>query len=129
MLKKIFLYTLFGFFLWSCEKGPGEGGLATIEGKLYVYKYNGNCTELRDQYYGVDQRVYIIAGDEATYFDNVRTGPDGAFVFKYLRKGKYKVYAISKNCDISGQEEPVYLDVEIKSRKEKVVTPNLEIIK
>lgn len=129
MINKIILFTLLGFLFWSCEKGPGEGGLASIEGKLYVYKYNGNCTELRDEYYAIDQRVYIIAGNEATFFDNVRTGPDGTFLFKYLRKGKYKIYAVAKNCNIPGGEEPVFLEVEIKNRKEKVVTPNLEIIK
>lgn len=129
MHKKFIVFTLFTLFLWSCEKGPGEGGLASIEGKLYVYKYNGNCTELRDEYYAIDQRVYIIAGDETTHFDNVRTGPDGTFIFKYLRVGKYRIYAVSKNCNIPGGEEPVYLEVDITNRKEKVVTPNLEIIK
>ena len=129
MSRTIYLLLILSFAFFGCEKEPGEGGQASIKGKLYVYKYNGNCTELRDEYYGVDERVYIIAGDEPSYFENVRTGPDGTFWFPYLRKGKYKIYAVSKNCDIPGQDEAIFLNVEITERKQEVVTENLEIIK
>src|SRR5690554_3292808 len=113
MSRIIYLLLIISFAFFGCEKEPGDGGQASITGRLYVYKYNGNCTELRDDYYGVDERVYIIAGDEPSHFDDVRTGPDGTFWFPYLRKGKYKIYAISKNCDIPGQDEAVFLNVEI----------------
>ena len=129
MSRTIYLLLILSFAFFGCEKEAGEGGQASITGKLYVLKYNGNCTELRDQYYGVDERVYIIAGDEPSYFESVRTGPDGTFWFPYLRKGKYQIYAISKNCDIPGQEEGVFLNVEITDRKQDLVTENLEIIK
>lgn len=129
MPRTIYLFLILSFAFFGCEKEAGEGGQASITGKLYVYKFNGNCTELRDEYYGVDERVYIIAGDDPSYFENVRTGPEGTFWFPYLRKGKYKIYAVSKNCDIPGQDEPVYLNVEITERKQEVLTENLEIIK
>ena len=129
MSRTIYLLLILSFAFFGCEKEAGEGGQASITGKLYVYKYNGNCTELRDEYYGVDERVYIIANDAPSYFDNVRTGPDGTFWFPYLRKGNYRIYAISKNCDIAGQDEAVFLNVEITGRKQDLVTGNLEIIK
>lgn len=115
--------------LTSCEKEPGEGGLATIKGKVYIQEYNGNCTELRDQYYGIDEDVYIIAGDDPSYFERVKTGPDGTFWFRYLREGKYKVYALSENCDTPGDLEAVILEVEIDHRKQDIVTPDITVIR
>ncbi len=113
----------------SCEKDPGEGGMASISGKVYVQEYNGNCTELRDQYYGIDEDVFIIAGDDPSYFDRVKTGPDGTFWFRYLRKGKYKVYALSENCDVPGQLEAVIKEMEITDRKQKMVTQDIVVIR
>lgn len=113
----------------SCEKDPGEGGRATITGKVYVQDYNGNCTVLRDEFYGIDEDVYIIAGDEPSYFDKVKTGPDGTFWFPYLRKGKYKVYALSQNCAAPGALEAVIMNVEIDGRKQEVVTPDIVVIR
>lgn len=113
----------------SCEKEPGEGGRASISGKVYVEEYNGNCTELRDEYYGINERVFIIAGDDPSYFDDVRTGPDGTFWFRFLRKGKYKIYALSDNCDVPGETEPIILEVEIKERKQEFETEDIVVIR
>ncbi len=113
----------------SCEKDPGEGGQASITGKVYVKEYNGNCSELRDEYFGVDEEVYIIAGDDPSYFERLRTGPDGVFWFPYLRKGKYQVYAISENCSVPGQREPIIKVVEIDERKQELVTEDIIVIR
>lgn len=113
----------------SCEKDPGEGGRASISGKVVVEEYNGNCTELRDTYFGINERVFIIAGDDPSYFEDVRTGPDGTFWFQYLRKGKYQVYAISEDCDTPGESLPIILDVEIKERKQELVTQDIVVIR
>lgn len=115
--------------LMACSKDPGEGGLASISGKVYVLEYNGNCSELRDEYYGIDEDVYIIAGDDPSYFERVRTGPDGTFWFPYLRKGKYQVYALSENCEVPGALEAIIKTVEITERKQKVITENIEVIR
>lgn len=130
MTKRLRLLLILSvLILSSCEKDPGEGGLASITGKVYVQDYNGNCTELRDQYYGIDEDVFIIAGDDPSYFDKVKTGPDGTFWFRYLRKGKYKVYALSQNCDAPGQLEAVIKELKISDRKEDIVTEDIVVIR
>lgn len=116
------------FFL-SCEKGPGEGGRASIKGKIYIQEYNSNCTELREEYYGINERVFIIAGNEPSYFEDVRTGPDGTFWFKYLREGKYQVYALSDNCDAPGETETIIIEVNISESKQEFETEDIVVIR
>ena len=113
----------------QCEKEPGEGGQASIQGKIFVQEYNAGCTVLSSEYYVVDEEVYIIAGDDPSYFERVRTGPDGTYWFPYLRKGKYTVYAISDDCNNPGQDTTVQMEVEIDSRKQELVLPDMVIIK
>jgi hypothetical protein len=113
----------------SCEKDPGEGGRASIQGKIFVEDYNGNCTILLDSFYGIDEEVYIIAGDDPSYFERVRTGPDGTYWFPYLRKGKYKVYALSEPCGVPGEREAVVVEAEITERKEQLVLDDIIVIR
>lgn len=103
--------------------------MGSIKGKVYVQDYNKDCTKLRDEFYGIDENVYIIAGDNPSYFDKVKTGPDGTFWFPYLRKGKYKVYALSENCDVPGELEPVIKEVKISGRKDEIVTEDIIVIR
>ncbi len=62
-----------------------------------------------------DEDVYIIYGDEdEIYDDNVKTNFDGTFEFNNLRKGKYKVFAYSK--EESNTSEPltaIFEEIEI----------------
>lgn len=129
MKYPLLVFAFVAFFLSGCEKEPGEGGLASISGKIFVQDYNGNCTELRDEYYGIDETVYIIAGDDPSYFERVRTGPDGTYWFPYLRKGDYTVYSLSENCDAPGQIETVDREVSITKRKEEIVLPDIVVIR
>lgn len=39
-MKKIFLIMFIAISVISCKKEPGEGGFASIEGKLYVQEYD-----------------------------------------------------------------------------------------
>jgi len=126
---RAFIIIGFALLIAACTKEPGEGGQASIQGKIFVQEYNANCSELRDEYYVVDEEVYIIAGDEPSYFERVRTGPDGTYWFPYLRKGNYTIYAISENCDNPGQDFAVELEAEIDSRKQELVLPDIVIIK
>ena len=116
-------------FFFSCEDQPGEGGRASIQGKIYVKDFNGNCTVLLDSFYGIDEEVFIIAGDDPSYFERVRTGPDGTFWFPYLRKGKYEVYALSEPCNISGELEAVGFEIEIEERKEEIITEDIVVLR
>ncbi len=129
MIRVSFLICVISLFFFSCQDQPGEGGRASIQGKVFVKDFNGNCTVLLDSFYGIDEEVFIIAGDDPSYFERVRTGPDGTFWFPYLRKGKYEVYALSEPCNVAGELEAVSIRVEIKDRKEEIVTEDIVVLR
>src|SRR4051812_30437130 len=83
--------------LISCKKEAGEGGQATITGKVYVRQYNKTFTTFIGEYYAQGEDVYIIYGNETAVGNRVRTNYDGTYQFSFLRKGSYKVYAYSKD--------------------------------
>ena len=82
--------------LFSCKKGPGEGGRASITGKIFSVNYNSAMTVPQDSGYLGGQKVYIIYGDEVGVGKSQDSNNKGEFEFTYLRKGKYKVYTYSK---------------------------------
>src|SRR5688572_1181931 len=86
----------------GCEKDPGEGGNSSITGYIHVYDYNATFQILQGQYPGRDEDVYIIYGDDISYGERIRSGPDGRFEFKYLREGKYTVYVYSEDTSLAG---------------------------
>jgi len=123
----IFICTIF----FSCKKEPGEGGFASIEGKVYVKNYDASYTILTAEYYLPGETVYIIYGDETEVGNTVKTSYDGSFKFNYLRKGKYKVYVIGEDPSkpyLSVPKEEL-MEVTITKKKEKVVLNDLVIIK
>ena len=114
----------------SCEKQAGEGGNSSIYGKIYVKDYNGTFTILQDEYYGPDIEVYIIYGDDRSYSNRERTCYNGTYEFKYLRPGKYRIYAYSKDSTLQTTAEiPVIRDIEITKKKQEVEVPDLIIFK
>lgn len=130
MLRYLCLLTFACSVLVSCNNEPGEGGRASIQGRVFVHTIA--CNDTLDSSYGVDEEVYIIAGDDPSHFDRVRTGPDGTFWFPYLRKGKYEIYSLSEPiaCDDPfGPLTAVSIFVEIKDRKEDLTTPDIVITK
>jgi len=117
----------------ACKKPAGEGGNSAIKGTVYTKNYNSNFSTLLGQYPGSDVDVFIIYGDEVNFGDRTRSGPDGVFEFKYLRKGNYKIYVYSKdsvatvgyphsmtNPDVNAPDMAVFKNTEIKKRKETV---------
>lgn len=123
------------YLLSSCSKPAGEGGDSTITGKVWVKNYNATFTVLNQEYWAPDEDVYIIYGDDATYGNRIKTGPDGVFEFKYLRKGNYKIYVYSKDKDayLAGNSNPpnipVYVSVEITDKKQTVDAGTITIYK
>ncbi len=124
----------------ACKKPAGEGGRATIKGTIHTKNYNSNFSTLLNQYPGADLDVYIIYGDDATYGNRVRSGPDGVFEFKYLRKGNYKIYVYSKdsvatvgppystiNPNTNAPDMAVYKSIEIKDKKGTVDAGTFDI--
>jgi hypothetical protein len=123
---------LFGVLLVSinsCSKGPGPGGDATITGKLLVESYNSNCSIKQAEYYGVDEDVYIVYGDDPSYSERVRTGPGGVFWFPYLRKGTYTIYAVTESCSVLLGDSISSKTVEITDRKETITTEDIVVVR
>ncbi|MBK5286156.1 MAG: hypothetical protein JJE25_12210 [Bacteroidia bacterium] len=116
-MKKIFLIILLAPLVtfYSCKKGPGEGGQTTIAGKVWAEEWDDNTyTQHYDTLdrWAMDEDVYVIYGDDATYGDRMKTGPDGVFEFKYLREGDYTIYVYSGSIK-PGKKEAVSKRVSI----------------
>ena len=110
----------------GCNKEPGEGGRAEIQGIVYEQRYN-NTTGLPvgSAYPLSDFRVAIIYGSGDYANNDTRTGPDGKFHFPWLRKGDYRLYAISECNDYANCTEGIYVDVSINDRKDIVGTDTI----
>lgn len=121
----------FVLFSVACKKTAGEGGKATISGKIWEQDWNSGFTVMNGEYAGSDKDVYIIYGNETNYGDKQTTNYKGEFEFKYLRKGKYKVYVYSKdNTLTSASGDTVFIrEVEIKQKKEKVTLDQITVYK
>ncbi|MDQ3049541.1 MAG: hypothetical protein M3Q95_01515 [Bacteroidota bacterium] len=129
-IKTVIAACLIGFSLsWmGCEKDPGEGGNSSITGYVHVTDYNATFQIIQGEYPGSDEEVHIIYGDDVSYGDRIRSGPDGRFEFKYLRQGKYTVYVYSEDTSLSGNTV-VMVPVEIKNKNETVDTGTINIKK
>lgn len=131
-MKRLGIFIILGLALLtgSCKKPAGEGGNSSIKGNVWVKDYNKSLTIIQYEYTGVDVEVYIIYGDDTTYGEKVNTNGDGEFEFKYLRKGNYKIYAISNerigNTNDS-KEVAVIVDASISSKKQVVDVGQLVI--
>ena len=108
----------------SCTKEPGEGGKAEIRGSVYTVEYNSNSGQPTGvEYFTPEARVYITYGDHDFYDDDLRTGPDGLFVFSWLRKGKYTVFTYSECPTCPSGQEVVSATVDISDRKGVIELP------
>ena len=99
MRKYLVFFGLLSLTLLACKKGPGEGGRTSIIGKVWAEEWDDiSYTVHYDSLdrWAPDEEVYIIYGDDLSYGDRIRTGPDGVFEFKYLREGDYTVYVYSE---------------------------------
>lgn len=131
MLRITTLFILLLVLATSCKKPAGQGGTSTIRGKVYAREYNSNYTLLTAEYYAEEEDVYIIYGDDSIYSDDFKTHYDGSYEFKYLRKGKYKVFAYSDDSTFNSQSGKVVrmVEVEITENDEEVEASTIQIIK
>lgn len=121
---------LFCIAFFSCKKEPGEGGFASIEGKVYVKNYDPYFSILFSEHYLPGETVYIIYGDGTEIGNTVKTSYDGSFKFKYLRKGKYKVFVIGEDSSAATRYNPKseLVEVTISEKKQKKVLEDLVIL-
>jgi len=113
---KILCLFIFIAVFTACEKDEGEGGQATITGKVYAYDIDNNIKT--DSGYIAGVRVYISYGDNTGVDDDTRTDASGTYAFKWLQEGTYKVWVVKEcstcplNQDIDSEE------IEITDKKE-----------
>ena len=101
-------------------------GRVRVTGRLFVYDYNSDLTQLKDTFYGANRYVYFALKNDETYIDRVKTNPEGYFVFDNLLPGDYEVYAYSKTTAPVGEIAiKKYFSIE---SDEEVELPRLEII-
>lgn len=121
---------LIGGLVMGCSKVEGEGGLATIRGRVLVKEYNSTFTLLQDTYYAQDEDVFIIYGNNKVVGDRVRTTYDGWYEFTYLNPGVYQVYCYSKDSTLQTLAKiPVIRDVLITGRKDIIELDEMVIFK
>ncbi|MFN3940794.1 MAG: hypothetical protein ACK4IY_09400 [Chitinophagales bacterium] len=112
----------------GCSLGPGEGGTASITGKVKIMEYNSSGI-LVNEYYAPDERVYIIYGDGTIQNDEVRTSYEGSYRFNFLRKGDYRIYAYSDCPLCDGQTQAIFTEVTITKNGEAVTAAEITIDK
>jgi hypothetical protein len=137
---KLILISLFTLIILAgCKKDAGEGGTATITGKVIVHDFDQAFQQAAPTsiYPKADEKVYIIYGENHnTYDDDYNTSYDGSYEFKHLQKGNYRIFAYSKDTTgvkmnggyISKPKVPVIINVEIKSSGETVTAPDIIIL-
>jgi len=115
------------FLICSCSVEEGEGGRATITGKVFVTDFNMEGTNILVEDYAPDWDVYIVYGDDDGFSDNTTTHYDGTYVFEYLYEGNYEVYAYSK-CDACPNNiEPIIIQTEITSPDQVVELEDINV--
>lgn len=110
----------------ACKKEAGEGGKAVIKGVVMRQNVNAVGNPIGDPYPFQDTRVYIIYGDHEFQDDDVRTGPDGNYEFRWLRKGDYTIYTFGE-CNCPGNSVQVEQRVSVGDKKETVTVPVITV--
>lgn len=92
----LFLLCVLTVVFSACNKGEGVGGLATIQGKVMTVVHdNDNYNLTTDTIVAAKTDVFIVYGNDELYGDDMETGANGNYRFKYLKSGSYTVYAYS----------------------------------
>lgn len=110
----------------SCVKEAGEGGYATISGKIEKdYRLiTSNPASYQYTVPGADEEVYIVYGDDKSPSDRVWTNYNGEFEFVNLRRGSYEIYVYSADTTgvtgVDPDRMAIKMEVEIEERNEDV---------
>ena len=120
--------------LSSCTIDEGKGGGAQLFGQVICQEiYSSPILGIEDsvvaEYPLIDERVYIIYGDNNIYDDDFKTDYDGWYKFDELKKGTYTIFAYEP-CDTCEEEvKPVFLDLEIEKNSDMKEAPILYLQK
>lgn len=120
--------------LTSCRKDEGVGGIATLRGKVFLYRYNTNTLAVQDTVVADNEDVYLIYGtDHSFYDDDYKTSYDGSYAFKNLRPGDYRIFVYSddttglynQTMDRFKPKIPVFMDIHIGKHQQEISIPDL----
>lgn len=123
---KITLLHLFAIIvgITSCNKEPGDGGLATIHGKVFGYNTN-NFGIVTDSGYLAEARVYLAYGNHTWMDDDTRTSYTGEYAFPFLHTGDYTLWVINKCDTCPSQQSADVIYVTINNPRETVEVRDL----
>lgn len=111
--------------LTACNTDEGTGGTASIQGKVYKVIHADDDYDLSaDTIVAAKQDVFIVYGDDGFVGDDLETGEDGSYRFRYLTAGTYTVYAYSELA--TGEKVAEKQTVTI-SRGEEATVPDIYI--
>lgn len=78
----------------------------------------------------VEERVYLIYGNEDFYSESVRTDEEGNYQFKGLNKGDYRVYAFSIDTTNANEFDiQVEVEAQITKRQQVIEANELFVVK
>jgi hypothetical protein len=110
-------------------KSANRGGTSTIKGKLFAQFWSPDLQQLRGEGYIGDEVVYIKYGNSTSYDDRIRSSHDGSFEIKNLRRGKYQIWAFSKDPQSPSKESAVIKEIEINERNQVIDLGDIQINK
>lgn len=125
-MKNIVLIFWVLLALTSCTKEPGDGGLASVKGRVMkeVRLVLSNPETALQTFPAPDEDVWIIYGENLSPDDRVRTNFDGEFEFQFLRQGDYTIYVYSRDTtgqpDTSPDRMPIITKFTIDGRRDQV---------
>jgi hypothetical protein len=96
----VFLFFVFVMAITACKKEAGEGGQASITGKVWMQEWIGTYHDSTNDHWATERDIYIIYGNDVSYGNHTKTGFDGLYEFQYLREGDYTVYVYSDSTTI-----------------------------
>jgi len=125
-MRTLFLVIGVAVLVIGCKKTPGDGGLATIRGKVVeeIRFVLTNPTTYATEYPAADEDVWIVYGNNVSPDERVRTNYDGEFEFQFLRPGEYTIYVYSNDTtgatDVSPGRMPIIKTITIDERRQDI---------
>ncbi|OAV71400.1 hypothetical protein Barb6_01437 [Bacteroidales bacterium Barb6] len=101
-------------------------GTAQIKGSVYALFYDGS--KKIDEGPAIDADVYINNYGEDMFFDRIRVGDQGFFIFQKILPGRYEVWTTSEDPD-TRKLTPVKQLIEVIQAGETYVLPEQFIVK
>lgn len=124
---KQFIIVFFGLcFFTSCAKQEGDGGLASIRGKVFGYDTNSEGI-VKDSAYLGDAKVYLSYGDHAWFDDQATTSSTGDYAFNGLNIGNYTITVYSECAQCIFNQKAIVVQTSITEAKEIKVLADIKI--